>query len=82
MNKLIELIEKGNLSKDSRNKYLVSDSGWLAAGYLLSSSSSNILIAYVPTLGIPLVCGNIFDDPYNYSMGILAFFVGDNGWAL
>ena len=82
MNKLIELIEKGKpfFEKISRNKYLraIRD-GFIAGMPVILFSSIFILIAYVPyAWGFHWSkdMESFLMTPYNYSMGILAFFVG------
>ena len=81
MNKLIELIEKGNhsLKKISRNKYLraIRD-GFIAGMPVILFSSIFILIAYVPNawgFHWSKDIETFLMTPYSYSMGILAFFV-------
>ena len=82
MNKLIELIEKGKpfFEKISRNKYLraIRD-GFIAGMPVILFSSIFILIAYVPNawgFHWSKDIETFLMTPYNYSMGILAFFVG------
>ena len=82
MNKLIELIEKGKpfFEKISRNKYLraIRD-GFIAGMPVILFSSIFILIAYVPNawgFHWSKDMESFLMTPYNYSMGILAFFVG------
>ena len=82
MNKLIELIEKGKpfFEKISRNKYLraIRD-GFIAGMPVILFSSIFILIAYVPNawgFHWSKEMESFLMTPYNYSMGILAFFVG------
>ncbi|HGK5876266.1 TPA: lactose-specific PTS transporter subunit EIIC [Streptococcus agalactiae] len=82
MNKLIGLIEKGKpfFEKISRNIYLraIRD-GFIAGMPVILFSSIFILIAYVPNSWGFHWSKNIetfLMTPYNYSMGILAFFVG------
>ena len=82
MNKLIELIEKGKpfFEKISRNKYLraIRD-GFIAGMPVILFSSIFILIAYVPNawgFHWSKDIETLLMTPYNYSMGILAFFVG------
>lgn len=82
MNKLIEFIEKGKpfFERISRNKYLraIRD-GFIAGMPVILFSSIFILIAYVPnTWGFHWSkdIETLLMTPYNYSMGILAFFVG------
>ncbi|WP_342399918.1 lactose-specific PTS transporter subunit EIIC [Weizmannia sp. FSL W8-0676] len=82
MHKLIELIEKGKpfFEKISRNIYLraIRD-GFIAGMPIILFSSIFILIAYVPNAwGFHWSKGveTFLMTPYNYSMGILAFFVG------
>ena len=81
MNKLIELIEKGKpfFEKISRNKYLraIRD-GFIAGMPVILFSSIFILIAYVPNawgFHWSKDIETFLMTPYNYSMGILAFFV-------
>ncbi len=82
MNKLIELIEKGKpfFERISRNKYLraIRD-GFIAGMPVILFSSIFILIAYVPNawgFHWSKDIETLLMTPYNYSMGILAFFVG------
>ena len=82
MNKLIELIEKGKpfFERISRNKYLraIRD-GFIAGMPVILFSSIFILIAYVPNawgFHWSKDIETFLMTPYNYSMGILAFFVG------
>lgn len=82
MNKLIGLIEKGKpfFEKISRNIYLraIRD-GFIAGMPVILFSSIFILIAYVPNswgFHWSKEIENLLMTPYNYSMGILAFFVG------
>lgn len=82
MNKLIELIEKGEpfFEKISRNKYLraIRD-GFIAGMPVILFSSIFILIAYVPNawgFHWSKDIETFLMTPYSYSMGILAFFVG------
>ncbi|MDO4666869.1 MAG: lactose-specific PTS transporter subunit EIIC [Streptococcus sp.] len=81
MKKLIELIEKGKpfFEKISRNIYLraVRD-GFIAGMPVILFSSIFILIAYVPNswgFHWSKNIENLLMTPYNYSMGILGFFV-------
>ena len=82
MNKLIELIEKGKpfFEKISRNKYLRAiRHGFIAGMPVILFSSIFILIAYVPNawgFHWSKDMESFLMTPYNYSMGILAFFVG------
>ena len=82
MRKLIELIEKGKpfFERISRNKYLraIRD-GFIAGMPVILFSSIFILIAYVPNawgFHWSKDIETLLMTPYNYSMGILAFFVG------
>ncbi|HFH8714458.1 TPA: lactose-specific PTS transporter subunit EIIC [Streptococcus agalactiae] len=82
MNKLIGLIEKGKpfFEKISRNIYLraIRD-GFIAGMPVILFSSIFILIAYVPNswgFHWSKDIETFLMTPYNYSMGILAFFVG------
>ncbi|HAP8890523.1 TPA: PTS transporter subunit EIIC, partial [Enterococcus faecium] len=82
MHKLIELIEKGKpfFEKISRNIYLraIRD-GFIAGMPVILFSSIFILIAYVPNawgFHWSKDIETFLMTPYNYSMGILAFFVG------
>ncbi|MGT2636502.1 lactose-specific PTS transporter subunit EIIC [Streptococcus ratti] len=81
MNTLIAQIEKGKpfFEKISRNIYLraIRD-GFIAGMPVILFSSIFILIAYVPnSWGFHWSKGieNLLMTPYNYSMGILGFFV-------
>ncbi|MGT2750287.1 lactose-specific PTS transporter subunit EIIC [Streptococcus orisasini] len=81
MNALIAQIEKGKpfFEKISRNIYLraIRD-GFIAGMPVILFSSIFILIAYVPnSWGFHWSKGieNLLMTPYNYSMGILGFFV-------
>lgn len=81
MNKLIGLIEKGKpfFEKISRNIYLraIRD-GFIAGMPVILFSSIFILIAYVPNswgFHWSKDIETFLMTPYNYSMGILAFFV-------
>ncbi|HFZ7209664.1 TPA: lactose-specific PTS transporter subunit EIIC [Streptococcus agalactiae] len=82
MNKLIGLIEKGKpfFEKISRNIYLraIRD-GFIAGMPVILFSFIFILIAYVPNswgFHWSKDIETFLMTPYNYSMGILAFFVG------